>query len=140
MWAAFTDMSPNKRYLQKMVCCQLFEFDLTFLLRSSLRKQVLNNHSIRSAKYPIYIHISKVKKKGGHKDQISNTNLSGALKGLCRPCLGHLDKLSTNGCITQSQLGKNLDAKYAKISKHVKHGAKKKKKKLIISKINLLNL
>ena len=87
-----------------------------------------------------YIYISKVKKKGGHKEQISNTNLSGALKGLCRPCLGHLDKLSTNGCIKQSQLGKNLDAKYAKISKHVKHGAKKKKKKLIISKIKLLNL
>jgi hypothetical protein len=29
MWAAFADMSPNKRYLQKMPSHQLFYFDKT---------------------------------------------------------------------------------------------------------------
>lgn len=37
---------------------------------------------------------------------LGSTNLSGSLKGLCRPCLGHLDKLSTNGCISNHQMGK----------------------------------
>lgn len=27
----------------------------------------------------------------------ASNNLSGALNGLCKPCLGHWDKLSTNG-------------------------------------------
>jgi hypothetical protein len=31
------------------------------------------------------------------RDRMSKTNLSGSLKGLCRPCFGHLDKLSING-------------------------------------------
>ena len=53
---------------------------------------------------------------------MNNTNLSGALKGLCRPCLGHLDKLSTNGCIINSQLGRKkwFRCNYADISKHFK--------------------
>lgn len=44
-------------------------------------------------------HVEGKKASRMQKDKLIATNLSGDLNGLWRPCLGHLDKLSTKGCI-----------------------------------------
>jgi hypothetical protein len=39
----------------------------------------------------------KRRERERERERMRNANLSGSLNGLCRPCFGHLDKLSING-------------------------------------------